>query len=125
MPDPFHKSHFLDAIYPQPWIRLGDVLPKELASFKMASPLSLSLTPFIFRVQICCSIQIADFASQVTNTHLNTRGIGGEEIGVVRELIVIEAVFPIVELCFAFSLHWFEAHRGKICIGTSVGYDVS
>src|SRR5258706_5242656 len=121
MPDSFHKSHFLNAVYPQPWKRLGDVLPEELASLKVIIPLSLSLTPLIFRTQICCSVQIADFASQVTNTHLNTRGIGGDEIGVVCDLIVIEAIFPIVERRFAINLYWFKALRGKVGIGTSVG----
>ena len=125
MPHSFHKSHFLNAVYPQPWVRLGDMLPEELASLKMTNPLSLSLAPLIFRIQICCSVQIADFPSQVTNTHLNTGCIGGEEFSVVCELIVIEAVFPIVESCFAAILYWFEALRGKIGIGTSVGDDVS
>ena len=87
--------------------------------------MSLSLAPLIFRIQICRSVQIVDFASQVTNTHLNTRGMGGEKIGVVCELVVIETVFPIVERCFTDVLYWFEAQWGKIGIGTSVGNDVS
>ena len=31
--------------------------------------------------------------------HLNTRGMSGEEVGVIRELVVFEAVFPLVEYC--------------------------
>ena len=91
----------------------------------MTSPLSLIFTTITHRKHICCSVQIADFASQVTNTRLNTGGMGGEEVGLVCELIVIEAVFPIVERCFAGSLYWFRAPRGKIGIGIRVGNDVS
>ena len=101
------------------------MLPEELASLKMTNTLSLSLTSLIFRMQICCSEQIADFASKVTSTHLDTRGIGGEEVGVVCESIVIEAVFPIVICRIAVILYWFEALRRKIDIGTSVSDDVS
>ena len=121
----FHKSYFLNVVYPRSWVRLGDMLPEKLASLKVTDPLSLSLTPSIFRIQICCSVQIADFASEVTSTHLITIGIGGEEIGVVCEWIVIEPVFPIVVCCLAVILYWFKALRGKIGIGTSVGDDVS
>ena len=101
------------------------MLPEELAPLKTMNPLSQSLTTFIYRIKIHCSVQIVDFASKVTSTHLNTRVIGGEDVGVVCEWIVIEAVFPIVECCFAAILYWFEALRGKIGIGTSVGDDVS
>ena len=125
MPDSFHISHFLNAAYPRPWICLCNMLPEELPPLKTTSPLSLILTTLIIRTRIFHSVQIADFASQVTNTRLNTRVIGGEEIGVICEAIVIEAVFPIVERCFAASSYWFKAIRGKIGIGTSVGDDVS
>jgi len=97
MPDSFHKPHFLNDVYPRPRIRLGDILPEELASLKMTSALNLSLTPLVFRIQVCCSVQIPDFASQIANTDLNTRGVGGKEAGVICELVVLEAVFPIVE----------------------------
>ena len=125
MPHSVHKSHFLNAVYPRSWKRLSDMLPEELPPLKMISSLSLIFTTLIIRVQIICSVQIADFASQVTITHLNTRGISGEEVGVVCELIVIEAVFPLVECCYAVISYWFKALRGKIGIGTSVGDDVS
>ena len=97
MPDSFHKSYFLNGIYPRPRKRLGDILPEQPASLNMSGPLNLSFTDLVFRVQICRSVQIADFASQVTSTRLNTRVAGREKVRVICELIVLKAVFPIVE----------------------------
>jgi hypothetical protein len=97
MPDSFHKPDFLDGIYPRPWKRLRDGLPEELASLKVTSALSLSLTTLVFRSQICCSAQIPDLASQVTNTQLNKSGLSGETVGMVCVLVVLEAVLPTVE----------------------------
>ena len=98
MPDPFHKYHFLNGTYPRPRKRLGDMLPKQLASLKTTNPLDSSATTLVVRIQIICrSVQIADFASQVTSTRLNTRVAGREKVSVVCELIVLKAVFPIVE----------------------------
>ena len=97
MPDSFHKSHFLNGTYPRPRKRLPDILPEEPASLKMSGSLNISFTALVFRIQICRSVQIADFASEVTNARLNTRVVGREKASVVCELIVLKSVFPIVE----------------------------